>query len=530
MEAFLASFGSLVRFALHGFDRLVFRGHLRQLSYPHGMDCYLSANQVLLKDFKDHAIERTACLTEASLAEAERLQRPVIFLRSAATSKEEEARRILQRDRLTEGLICVFKSVEPCQTFEVHRNRERKLLELQSKWGKCTHLYQYRLHPIFGLMYARLQTWFPYAVQIGINGREWLARQLDQEGLGYERQGNKFSDLQDPARAQALLDEQVRTPWPVRLEQILGQLHPTHPQLLGRLPVAYYWSVFQSEWASDVVLKGHAELERRIEPWLRHALLTYRSADVMRFLGQAVTLSGQVRQDFQGEVRSTGSRREDGLRIKHWVLGNSVKLYTYLLGLMLAGVRIETTINQSDAFREFRVPEGKPEQPAAWLPLRRGVASLERRTQISQAINDRYAAATAAVHVKTPLKELAGPLCSRAPAPGKVRGRKVRALNPLAKEDAALLRAVNDPVHAVQGLRNRDLVRLLYAKPARTRCEQQRRSARVTRWIRLLRAHGILHKIPKTHRYQVSSRGRDAMTVLLAARNASTEMLAGNAA
>ena len=51
MQSLLAVFGGLVLGVLQGFDRLVFRGHLRQLSYAHGMECYLSANRVLLKDF-----------------------------------------------------------------------------------------------------------------------------------------------------------------------------------------------------------------------------------------------------------------------------------------------------------------------------------------------------------------------------------------------------------------------------------------------------------------------------------------------
>jgi hypothetical protein len=39
-------------------------------------------------------------------------------------------------------------------------------------------------------MYARLQTWFPFNIQIGFNGREWLAGQMDQDGLKYLQQGN----------------------------------------------------------------------------------------------------------------------------------------------------------------------------------------------------------------------------------------------------------------------------------------------------------------------------------------------------
>jgi hypothetical protein len=43
--------------------------------------------------------------------------------------------------------------------------------------------------------------------------------------------------------------------------------------------------------------------------------------------------------------------------------------------------------------------------------------------------------------------------------------------------------------------------------------------------LRLLRAHGLIHKVPKTHRYMVSEPGRKAITALLAARNASTDEL-----
>jgi hypothetical protein len=108
--------------------------------------------------------------------------------------------------------------------------------------------------------------------------------------------------------------------------------------------------------------------------------------------------------------------------------------------------------------------------------------------------------------------------------------RKVRAINPLASDDAALLTAVLDPKFTVNGLRNRDLVAMLWSSPAKNDTERRRRSARVTRQIRLLRAHGLIHKVPKTHRYTVSDTGRKTVTALLAARNANTEFLTTNAA
>jgi len=525
MKSFLATVGHLVLGVLHGFDRLVFRGHLRQLSYPHGMDCYLSANRVLLKDFKAHAIERTALLIDASLAEARRLQRPTPYLNSSKVSKEEEARRIAGRDQLCEGLICVFKCVEPCWTFEVHRNRQEKILELRGKQGKCSFLYHYFLHPVFGLMHVRIQTWFPYAIQVCLNGREWLARQLDQAGLSYARRDNKFTDVQDFAQAQALLDQQVRTPWPERLDELTRVVHPAHPQLLGRLPVNYYWSVYQSEWASDVVFRSRADVERLFPQWVRHAFMTYQSTEVMRFLGRAVPLSGQVRQGFDGEVSSNVCRREEGVRIKHWVNGNSIKMYD-CGGL----VRFETTINQAGEFKAYRASETDPQGEKQWRIMRRGVADLHRRAEVSQAANERYMAATAAMCEKTPLKEVAEPLCRRVSAAGQARTRKERALNPFSAADAALLEAVMDPKHTVNGLRNRDLVAMLYAQGRPTKQEQRRRSARVTRLIRLLRAHGILQKVPKTHRYQVSAEARKTVMAILAARNVNADILTSNVA
>jgi len=95
----------------------------------------------------------------------------------------------------------------------------------------------------------------------------------------------------------------------------------------------------------------------------------------------------------------------------------------------------------------------------------------------------------------------------------------VRALNPLAAEDAALLEAVRRHEFLLNGLRNRDLRRLWFGEGSVPAAERRRQSAAVTRKLRLLRGHGLIHKVPKTHRYLVSEAGRKAITALLAARN-----------
>ena len=526
MNAFLRVFAALVCGVLHGFDRLVFRGHLRQITSVQGMARYLHTTHVLYKDFENYATQKTNQLVEASLDAASQQKRPVIYLPSAKINKEKEALKITTRDGIREGLVCVFKCLEPCWTFEVHRNRACKELELKGKMGKCLFLYHYYQHPEFGAMYGRVQTWFPFAMQIGINGREWLTRQLQREGLKYRRYDNKVTWVDDLPRAQQLLDAQLQENWPERLAAIRRLIHPCHPDILGQIPLDYYWSVFQSEWASDFLFHRAEDVERVHPQLVRHALLNFRSADVMRFLGQKVPASGKVHGHYAGEVKTTLKHRPEGVCLRHTVNGNSIKTYSGP-----GFIRVETTMNHPHDFKVYRTKENDPDGEQSWRPLRKGVADMHRRATVCQAANNRYAEGLAAIKEQTPLKEWTDPLCQRTLAPGKnPQQRKVRALNPLSPEDAGLLEAILDPKFVVNGLRNQDLVQMLYPKPSTDKQEKRRRSGRATRVIRLLRGHGLLQKVPKSHRYQLSADARKRITAVLAARNVNVETLTANAA
>jgi hypothetical protein len=316
--------------------------------------------------------------------------------------------------------------------------------------------------------------------------------------------------------------------------------------------------VQDSEWASDVMFASRSALQEVYPQLIRYAITTFGAADVLRFLGQPVAASGKVPHRCRHEVSSNLKERVEGVRIKHWLNGNSIKLYDK--GSVL---RPECTLRQPADFKVYRPAEGDPEGPKAWRPMRLGIADLHRRAEVSQAANERYLEALAAVHDPTPLRQLAEPLCRPAPEParrpaaptrtpaaddstasagspavaavstdpgsGTTRPRRVRALNPLAAPDAALLKAVSRHEFLINGLRNRDLRGLLFGEAVASASEQRKQSAAVTRKLRLLRAHGLIHKVPKTHRYVVSEPGRKAITALLAAGNASTEQLISSA-
>ena len=109
------------------------------------------------------------------------------------------------------------------------------------------------------------------------------------------------------------------------------------------------------------------------------------------------------------------------------------------------------------------------------------------------------------------------------------RRRSVRALEPTGK-DLELLSAIADPRFTVGGLSNKDLRELLAQTDRYVGKTEKQRSGMTTRSIRLLRDHGVLRKLPKVRRYQLTRQGRQLVTALQAALAASTEELMAIAA
>lgn len=509
-ESFVSKCGSKVTGFLCGFDRLRFRATLGMLFQPAIMGQYLSRQNVLLKDFRTYALGITERIKSTARRAAATAHRPEQYLPSPRTSKEDLARTIAQRDRIQDGLIALFSTVEPCLSYTVRGNRAAQKLELVLETRKCTHLYHYFMHRDFGLMHVRVQTWFPFTVDVCLNGREWLARQMDRADLRYEQRDNCFVRVSDPVRAQALLDEQLRTDWPKVLGALLDQAHPLHAELSAPLGRDYYWSASQTEFATDVMFRSARGLASVYPKFLHHGIRSFGSADILRFLGRVHP------GKFRGEVTSTLKRRPEGVRLKHVVNGNSLKMYDKQ-GRVL---RVETTIVNPCDFRVFRPSETDPEQRNKWQPMRRGVADLWRRAEVSRAANERYLTALASTTSATALAEEAQPLCR----PRTVDGRRHRALNPWSAEDAALLEAVSAGEFALNGLRNRDLRARLFTV-ATEPAERRRQSAAITRRLALLRAHRLIKKVTGTHRWVLTDQGRRVITALLTARQASVDQL-----
>ena len=516
MKSFIARHAEKITGVLSGFDRLVLRGTLRPVAYVGGFRSFLMRRGVLLKDFGEFVRRSSARLKLASLNLADIAGRPQIYLPSARTSKEGIARKVLAENPVETGLICILSTVEPCTTFEIHRNRGTKKLEIQKKFGKCMHLYHYFIDPRFGFCSARIQTWFPFSIQVCVNGREWLAGQMRRMELEHVRRENCFPWIESVSRAQKLMDEQLTICWPETLDRIADAVFPSRCEILGDPTLDYYWSVHQSEWATDVMFETSQDLAAIYPALVNYGITHFSSPDVMRFLGK------KVPNAFRGEIVSDFKDRPEGVRVKHRVRHNSIKVYDKQGSIL----RVETTINDPCQFKVYRTKQGDEDGAMSWQPMRKGIADLHRRTKVSHAANERYLDALAAADTSTPL----GQLLAQIGKPARLGNQRMRPLRPLDPKDLALLQAVNRGEFTVNGFQNRDIAQDLFGDPPRDTKAKRARSARTTRLLRLLRAHGLIKKIPHTHRYQVTNRGRSIIGALLSVRQVPVNQLHTSAA
>jgi len=173
--------------------------------------------------------------------------------------------------------------------------------------------YFYWLDPEFGLIHVHLQSWFPFPVQVWINGREWLARQLDLEGIGYVRYQNTFLEIDDLPRAQELCERFERRKWPRVLHALARKVNPMLPTIRAAGFGDYYWVVDQAEYATDVMFRSRAALSR-IYPDLDDHAMSVGVDDIFRFLGRK--LNGSFRGEAVAELdRLCRSRVVRGTRI-----------------------------------------------------------------------------------------------------------------------------------------------------------------------------------------------------------------------
>jgi len=493
-QSFVTKFASAIVAVYSCFDRVIFKGYLPFGGEQHlndFVDKYLGIRRV---DFIELLRNNSNQLIEHAKSLAAKHGRPYRHIQG---KKQRYIDELIREDRISEGLIAVLCVQETCRTVKLKAAKTRPRLVFAKRPQRV--LYFYWLDPSFGRIHVRLQTWFPYTIQVYVNGHEWLARQMERAGLRFVKRDNAFLELEDPQRVQRMADRFIRRNWVKQLNRWARQVHPL---LGGTGPFArynYYWVTEQAEYATDILFESPRALRELYPRLLDYAAVNFSANDILTFLGR------KLNGNFAGEVLTTlQKKRWPGARIKHRMKENWLKMYDKF-GLIL---RVETVINQP---HEFRVSRWDPKrQQVSWVPMNKGVVNLPSYQRVSRAANERYLQALAAVDDPTLAYQHASELARRKVS----RGRSYAGFNPACRDDVRLFQAVLSGDHLLRGFRNADIRRLLFGE-AKDRDQRRRLANRVTRLLKRLHVRGLIAKIPRTRRWRPTAKGQRLLGTII---------------
>src|SRR5947208_5980895 len=257
-----------------------------------------------------------------------------------------------------------------------------------------------------------------------------------------------------------------------------------------------YWVVDQAEYSTDLIFTSREALAGLYPRLLDHAAVNFSAKDILSFLGR------RFHPRFDGEVLTDCQKgRWPGARIKHRVKNNWLKMYDKF-GWVL---RIETVINDPHEFRVRRLRTREGRQVMMWCPMNKGVINLYRYREVALAANRRYLDALAVVDDPAPayrqVEQLTGPAVGS--------GRSHAGFNPASPGDVRLFQAVLDGDHVLRGIRNADIRAALYGS-TEDAGERRRQSHAAGRMLKRLHARGLVVKVLRSHRWQISRAGRQA--------------------
>ena len=320
MYTMIEQFKDKIKGTFSFFDRMIINGYLLPLMNEHSRVNALYKLGVLYKDYKSYFTAVTASIIKRIEDSAAELDRPVRYLSSAKERKEDIAKSILSKSPVEDGLICVLKALEPCTTAKVYGSDDGRLI-VKSCTTKCLHYYLYHLDKEFGFMFVKIQTWFPFNIQVYINGRELMKAVFDKNGISYQCYDNSFTDLSDVAKAQELADRFDSKKLCRSLDFFASSINPFLDTVSNVFGQGYYWCVNQCEYATDVMFQDRAVLEDIYPSLVGHAFYDFTCTDVFTFMGR------KPNPRFQGEAVSDYKDRPVDCRVKFKLKSNSIKMY-----------------------------------------------------------------------------------------------------------------------------------------------------------------------------------------------------------
>jgi hypothetical protein len=408
---------------------------------------------------------------------AKQEQIPLVQFRKGQR-KDDIAAEHLSRFDKTEGVLFIGKAQEKTPVFRTERRRNEKTGAtypwLVASTAMVNHFYVYCVDRDFGPFFLKFSTYFPYNAKLCLNGHEYAKRQLMRKGVGFEALDNGVLRCDDPKRLQAICDGLSAEKIDALLRKWLRKLpHPFTPadRMAG---YRYEISILQAEFSLTQVLDRPVTGRVFFEEVIRENLDIGRPAQAQLIFDRRVSRRTPGR--FRTRVITEGVVPSLHIDYKN----TRIKQY-HKAGRAL---RTETTINNT---RDFSIGKRLKNLPS----LRQiGFRANRRLLDIQKISHDCSIGEDTFNQVVRPIE---------------VDGQRASAL-PFGDPRVQALFAVLAVFSLqLQGFTNAQL-RILLAQmlgfdPANYP------AGRMTYDLRRLRLHGIIERIPRSHRYQLTPSG-----------------------
>jgi hypothetical protein len=469
-----------VVFEIESIDRMYLNVWQPRLQHGAGAAAFFTSH-------RGHAYASTALMepmTKAFVADIHHFinARGLDLVHFGKERKDEVTQRYLADFTGTDGVLYAGRAQEKATVWRTQRRYHAdgsSYAWLVKTSALVNFFYFYCVDADFGPFFIKFCTYFPYTAKLCINGHEWAKRQAAQAGIGFEALDNGFA-AGDAAALQAICDRLGPPGIDALLDKWLRIL--PHPFTADDIAAGYTYelSILQAEFSLTQVLDAPVAGRIFFEQVIRDNLDIGRPDQVALVFARRIIRKGRFATPgrFRTRVITSGVVPSLHIDYKH----TKIKQY-HKLGRAL---RTETTIN--DAPADFGIPKRLTSLPA----LRQiGFAANRRLLGVQTISHDPIRGASAFTSLTAPIITPAG---TRIPG--------LRFGDPRVH---ALLQALLIHRLLPRGFTNRELRTLI--APLLGQAPEDITAGKMTYDLRRLREHGLIARIPRTRRYQVTDTG-----------------------
>lgn len=484
MELLTDKYSGQISGILSCYDRVLLLGTTPGICHCSGMSSHLYGQGIQIKDYPKYAqkLRDELCLGIKEIAQQEGIS--IEHLNSYRISKEAHIKKILDQRGTHPGLVHILTVMETCPCYKQYFNPTIGQLRLKASKTKCLHYYVYLIDADYGLCYLRIPTYLPCTLQFYFNGHNWLAAQLDKQGIGYKQLDNAFSEIDNWAEAQRISDSFEASHLHQTLDKYANWLWP----VAQRHGQANHWSICQIEYATDISFKRQADLQAIYEGLISTAIHTVKPDNIATFLGKK-----ELSARYKDEVGNRYNIRIEGTRLRHQMGKQSIKMYDKFHKIL----RIETTSSDIKFFKHYRKVEHKDGTSSYKMAaFKKNIYSLKPLAEVLRAANRRYGEFISAIEDRSPGQKR----LKRVTQTVKQNKRSYRGLNFFKPEDDNLLRVIARGEFNIYGFTNKDLRKHL-----------GKTSSQTSRLIKSLRLHGLIRKVRNSYKYYLTKLGKEVI-------------------